>query len=323
MRNLSRIPAFSRTRAGIFSTIWSIPSSSRIQRCVTSFVKRSLLPDFRGAPQEVISERTARNLVRTRNLQRAFEGGGKTCARNRALPFDAKVDIYRAGRLVVNAINPGTPVRDAGDHYYVTSRSTISAPLPWEEKYSPDITSRYDADVPGEEPEAGAPGASALPEAPAGRVLILDQDRDRSALRVAELIEAGSDAVAIASADEGFGISRRGQVLQPCQSAALKSPSKWPRACRARPCPVHDDLRKAVQERLTREAPPSTDAPSRPEPVAGDEAAAPDTSASTQPVHPQGAYQPQASVASPGRDRIRVLVAEDNDVNQIVFEQIS
>jgi len=268
-------------------------------------------------PKQVIG-RTARELVEP-ELAARFEEVERHVLET-GMPFDAKEDIYRADGSVMNAI---TRARRSGTpgHYYVTvSFDDISA-LALGEKYSPDITSRYDADVPGEEPEAGAPGASALPEAPAGRVLILDQDRDRSALRVAELIEAGSDAVAIASADEALafldavksfnlaisGIEITVEMATGLSGAALSG---------------HDDLRKAVQERLTREAPPSTDAPSRPEPVAGDEAAAPDTSASTQPVHPQGAYQPQASVASPGRDRIRVLVAEDNDVNQIVFEQI-
>ncbi|MBU4529107.1 MAG: response regulator [Hoeflea sp.] len=277
-------------------------------------------------PKQVLG-RTAKELVEP-DLAARFEEVERRVLET-GVPFDAIEDIYRSDGSVMNAI---TRARRSGTpgHYYVTVSFDDVSALAQNGMYRPDITSRYDADVPTAETGTERSEASPLPGTPAGRILILDQDRERSEIRVTELIEAGSDAVAIASADEAMAFLDAVKSFN-LTISAIEMTLEMARSLSGFALSGHDDLRKAVEQRLAKGTPPVTRtsqasmaAPSRPEAAAAAETGMPDASTLSTPAELPGRVNPPVrdTPVSPGRNRIRVLVAEDNDVNQIVFEQI-
>lgn len=237
------------------------------------------------------------------------------------VPYEATEDIYRADGSVMHAI---TRVRRSGTpgNYYVTiSFDDVSAFL---EKgtYQPESTTRYDKESRKVVRWFEKPAASASPPTPMSRVLILDEDSRRAATRVTELKKAGSDAVAIADADEvrsflDAALSVNMTVSDVEVTAEMaKALSKFPDAAR------YGILARAIERELGDTPAPRTERaapfhqPYIPVEPAPRTIRSPDISAAA-PARPE-----QSQVANSPPSRIRVLVAEDNDVNQIVFEQI-
>ena len=275
-------------------------------------------------PKQVIG-RTASELVEP-DLAARFEEVERRVLET-GVPFDAIEDIYRADGSVMHAI---TRARRSGTpgHYYVTVSFDDVSVLAKGGEYHADITSRYDVDL--AEPEITAESSAGSAAAPAGRILILDQDRERSAIRVAELIEAGSDAVAIASADEAMAFLDAVKSFN-LSISGIEITLELARSLSGDALSDYEPLRQAVEERLAAEMPPvvptsQVSAPISPrsEPAAMGETALPGASLPSTPALAAESVNQAAqdTPVSPGRDRIRVLVAEDNDVNQIVFEQI-
>ncbi|MDP3523807.1 MAG: response regulator [Hoeflea sp.] len=279
-------------------------------------------------PKQVIG-RTSRELVDP-DLASRFEAVERRVLET-GVPFDAHEDIYRADGSVMHAI---TRARRSGTpgHYYVTVSFDDVSTFAENGKYRADITSRYDAD-PGEAGSAAEDrDASPSQSAPVGRILILDEDRDRSARRVAALIKAGSDAVAIAGADEAVAFLDAVKSLDLTISDIEITPEMAEHLSGAALSGDHEGLRQAIEACLSRQSPSSLSHPDeapapavrheeRPRQDRGSAARADDPSPAYAP--PFVAREPVREIpAAPRRDRIRVLVAEDNDVNQIVFEQI-
>ncbi|MCY0093944.1 response regulator [Hoeflea ulvae] len=235
------------------------------------------------------------------------------------VPYETVEDIFRADGNVMHVITrirrSGTP----GNYYVTISFDDVSAFIE-SGKFRPQTISRYgkkaaaDAHIP-------LAAAEARP-APTGRVLVLDENRHRSAIRVAGLKSSGADAVAIADVHEALAF------LDAASSAGIEISDvdiSIEMALELSAMTVsaeHDLLRRAVERRIadgTRQAAPSRRIPGRAEPA--------DVPVQTVPAP---ATAPAAAAAVPDSKplggsqivRPRVLVAEDNDVNQIVFEQI-
>lgn len=171
-----------------------------------------------------------------------------------------------------------------------------------------------------------------------GRVLVVDEVPERSRNHVDALKTAGFEAVSTTDINETLAFMEAAQaaalIIHKVEISAhmARSLSGEVKASR------HGILRAAIEQKLAGEpASRPAAAPARgPErvsrsPVLSVVASAPppvkntpDCTASIDPAAPAKPFEPpvEDTQSLPKRDRIRVLVAEDNDVNQIVFEQI-
>ncbi|MDP2732640.1 MAG: response regulator [Hoeflea sp.] len=158
---------------------------------------------------------------------------------------------------------------------------------------------------------------------PVGRVLVVDEDRQRSAVRVIELKKAGSDAVAIANADEVRAFLDAALSMKLTISDVEVSIGMAKILSGVSLQGKHGILKSAVERKLAEAAPPPEPAASLKQsqaPVELVPRAAPKQSPQSL---AEDLNEPDRNQAANSlRSRIRVLVAEDNDVNQIVFEQI-
>ena len=245
------------------------------------------------------------------------------------VPYEVLEDIFKSDGTVMHVVTrvgrSGTP----GNYHVTVSFDDVSA-LAEGEKVSSDYRRAEEPATVDVRDSAAAPA----PAEPKGRILVLDQNRERAAERVAALKEAGHDAVATGSASEAIAFLEAAQSLKldvgkveiTAELARLMSSEtgsgKYPA------------LEQAIEERIAADrvsrspaASPSAFA-DRPQGPAlslvaskpSQEVAVPDMSVETAPAVSNDASQGKLSGST--RDRIRILVAEDNDVNQIVFEQI-
>lgn len=240
------------------------------------------------------------------------------------VPFEAIEDIFRSDGTVMHAI---TRVRRSGTpgNYYVTVSFDDVSPFAASKKYKPNVTSHYDIDAPLVEGMDDRRCATGGPSEPQGRVLVLDEDSQRSALRVAALKLTGSDAIAISVAAEvvtfldaarSMGVAIDDVEMTGNFAKALQNTPELDR---------HPMVKQAVESGPVVDPPlvQTTPDDASPENKSSPRSAAPAVSAPPLAAAPQSPVVPQVSQpVRAGRDRIRVLVAEDNDVNQIVFEQI-
>lgn len=239
-------------------------------------------------------------------------------------PYDALENIYGADGTIMTCV---TRMRRSGSPgaYFVTVSFDNIRPLTETGPVEPDAVEAPTAAV--ETLIATEPPHPELK----GRILVVDEDRQRSADRVTELKRAGYDAVATANADEAIAFLdlAKSMNLTVCEveisdrvASALSASGK---------VGVHQGLSRAIEKHV---APATATAPApapvvRPSgtPVLSVVASAlppqEDSLALSEPVNqPPAASEPTKADPKPSRDRVRVLVAEDNDVNQIVFEQI-
>lgn len=276
-------------------------------------------------PKQVIG-RTAKELVAPDLAARFEEVEGRVL--ETGVPFDAAEDIYRADGSVMHVITRARRSGRPGQYYVTVSFDDVTA-FVQNGKFDPDIISRYDADLIANGLTDATQDGSASPTAPPERILILDQDRERSAIRVADLKKAGSDALAIAGADEAVMFLDAVKSFN-LKVSAIEVTAELARELSSMALPAHHGvLKQAVADRLAKEPPPARTVPvaaSAPSSMAAGPAAGismPDEQSPTPNALPEIANEPdQADSTCLPRDRIRVLVAEDNDVNQIVFEQI-
>lgn len=173
---------------------------------------------------------------------------------------------------------------------------------------------------------------------PKGRVLVVDEDPERSRNHVGALKAAGFEAVSTSDADETLAFMEAAQaaalIVHKVEISAHMARSLSGEVKAGR----HGILRAAIEQKLadepvSRPAPVPVASPKRVSrsPVLSVVASAPapvenvpDSTESVDQAAPaKSSEQPVEKTQSlPKRDPIRVLVAEDNDVNQIVFEQI-
>jgi len=245
------------------------------------------------------------------------------------IPYEVLEDIYKSDGTVMHVVTrvgrSGTP----GNYHVTVSFDDVSALAEGEK-----VSSSYRR---AEEPAAAVlrDGAGApAPAAPKGRILVLDEDRERSAERVTALKKAGFDAVATGSASEAIAF------LDAARSMKLDVGKVEITAELARVMSTeansgkHALLRQAIEEKIAGEsigrsdtASASTLTEAAQAPVLSvvassplPEAVLPAGTAAATPAGPHAGVHDKKTGST--RDRIHILVAEDNDVNQIVFEQI-
>ena len=245
------------------------------------------------------------------------------------IPYEVFEDIHKSDGTVMHVVTRVRRSGSPGNYHITVSFDDVSA-LAEGAKVASDYRR-------AEEPVAVAvPDNAAAPASmePKERILVLDEDRERAADRVMALKKAGYDAVATGSASEAIaflGAAKSlkldvGKVEITAELARLMSGETG--------SGEYPALKQAIEERITADrasrspaASPSAlaDRPQGPalSLVASEpspEVAVPDMTARTAPAVSTAANQGKPDGST--RDRVRILVAEDNDVNQIVFEQI-
>ncbi|WP_322987938.1 response regulator [Hoeflea sp.] len=242
------------------------------------------------------------------------------------VPYETTEDIYRADGTVMHAITRARRSGAPGSYYVTVSFDDVSA-FASSPRYTARVTSHYDADpaiVQKHPPVQSATGE---------RILVLDEDTVRAAQRVMALKAAGAEAVAIGKASEvvafldaaqASGLALDGVEITTGMARMMEGVSGLDR---------HPPLDQAICRRRVQETcaqlahEPALQASDR-EPRPAPTSLAPSVSAQTpetpgtQPSKPEIAGVAPAIPANTAENRIRVLVAEDNEVNQIVFEQI-
>lgn len=245
------------------------------------------------------------------------------------IPYEVLEDIHRSDGTVMHVVTrvrrSGTP----GNYHITVSFDDVSA-LEEGEKVSSDYRR-------AEEPAAAVVRDTAVAPAPTeskGRILVLDEDRERSAERVMALKRAGYEAVATGSASEAIAFLDVARTLK-LDVDEVEITAELARAMSGEAgSGKHALLRQAIEEKIAGEAMSRSVAASTPKlaeasqaPVHSVVAASPLPEA-TVPARTEAATLAGSRAGDhdkkPGstRDRVRILVAEDNDVNQIVFEQI-
>jgi len=186
-------------------------------------------------------------------------------------------------------------------------------------------------------PEAGIQSSSGVAEPVSkGRVLIIDENLRRSMDHVCALKAAGFDAVATANTTEALAFLDTAKAMDLIvHEVELSAHMARILSTEAQAGP-HVLLKQAIEKKLAGEpiarpetAPVSTPARAEKSPVLSvvtSTSALPSEAKLVSRAETDGpaVSEPAAKTVEtgPARDRVRVLVAEDNDVNQIVFEQI-
>ena len=245
------------------------------------------------------------------------------------IPYEVLEDIYKSDgtkmHVVTRVGRSGTP----GNYHVTVSFDDVST-LAEGEKVSSDYR-RTEEPLPSALQDAGTRPARAEPK---GRILVLDEDSERATARATALKGAGFDAVATGNAREAVTLLEAAQSLQ-LEVSAVEITAEMARLMSGETgSGKYPVLKQAIEERIAADrvsrspaASPSTLAdrsqgpalslvPSEPSP----EVVAPDMAVKSAPV--VSTTVDRGKSASSKRDRVRILVAEDNDVNQIVFEQI-
>lgn len=251
------------------------------------------------------------------------------------VPYEAVDDVRRADGSVLHAI---TRMRRTGQpgNYYVTASFDDVGAIVTGGKQPVEKTRVYGFRPAAGDEESEKPDIQALSSVPKGRILVLDENCQRSADRVAALKKAGFDAVAIANGSEAISFLEAARSMSLAVNAVEITVQLARTLSRDAMSGQHDVLKQAIEQRIAGEAltlyaaaPVSRQEEASKAPVLSLVASVPSSSAQTPvPARPAAVLSTNTaagslkSTATPARERIRVLVAEDNDVNQIVFEQI-
>ncbi|WP_422372866.1 response regulator [Hoeflea sp.] len=255
------------------------------------------------------------------------------------IPYEAVEQIVRSDGSIMHTVTRARRSGTPGNYYVTVSFDDIT-----EFVQADDRTGLIQAPA-----ETDGHAAASLPKQPE-RVLVLDSESARAAGRVAELKAGGCDALAIGDAAEAIAFLGAAEAMQaavsrmevfeplaqdladredarrfPVLVAALEEWRRKRAGAEARSSglappqsiPCHYTVRSTV-ERTAAEKLPSRPVPAQPHV---------DEAPELQPaVETVDAAKPSAGPVTPAPEvedgRVRVLVAEDNAVNQIVFEQI-
>jgi PAS domain S-box-containing protein len=245
------------------------------------------------------------------------------------IPYEVLEDIHKSDGTVMHVVTrvgrSGTP----GNYHVTVSFDDVSA-VAEGERVASDYRRQEEPAAAGVQKVDAAPARAA----PQGRILVMDEDRERSAGRVIALKQAGFDAVATGSAMEAIALLDAAESMKLHVDKVEMTASMARRMSGDTRCGKHAVLSQAIEERISGEsisrsvaAPASTLVEGPQAPVLSLVASA-SSPAATVPARPVRSIPEVSGAGDHGkqdgstRDRIRILVAEDNDVNQIVFEQI-
>lgn len=254
-----------------------------------------------GMSSRGIVGRRASELV-SPEAAKAFEDSERAVLKT-GVPIEFVEDIPRPDGTVLRSITRKRRSGSAGNYYVTISIDHITT-------YSSD------------QGQITATDGGRLGRAPLARVLVVDENRTRAGVRAAELTAAGNEAMAVSEPSEVFVFLDTAGAMGLTIDRVEPSPvmaemlARYPLArtypCLARALPAASGgAGSGSAGARTPAAQPAAPQPSAPQ------ATAPAGVISV-PAHEVEA--PPAS--APAKRRVRVLVAEDNDVNQIVFAQI-
>ncbi|WP_417418292.1 response regulator [Hoeflea sp.] len=280
-----------------------------------------------GLPRKQIVGKKAADLVEPELAARFEKVEGHVL--ETGVPYEALEDIYRADGTVLQVVTRITRSGTPGNYHVTVSFDDVSAYAD-----GAKLASDYRRPEKRSAASSGTQAAEPVRAEPGHRILVVDEDRNRSAERVSALKEAGFDAVATASATEAVIFLdaakemklKIGKVEITAQLASVLSGQAG--------TGKHAVLKQAIEERLAVEPLAGSPVPLASTPVKAPQppalsvvapAPSPEPAAHARPEPASPAASLSAAPdqkAAPTRDRIRILVAEDNDVNQIVFEQI-
>jgi PAS domain S-box-containing protein len=285
-----------------------------------------------GLPRKYILGRKAADFVGP-ELAARFERL-ETSVLETGTPYDAMEDLHSADGAVMKVI---TRIRRTGTPGAYTVTITFDDLSKLWSAYN-SVSDHHQTAL----PKASGPGIQTTSVASElvskGRVLIVDENLQRSMDHVVALKAAGFEAVATATTNETLAFLDAAKAmdltvheveLSAHMAKALSSEAK---------AGQHVLLRQAIEKKLASEAlaRPEAAPVSRPARPTKSPVLSVVASASPPPPAPVAKVVSRAEPVSPApseptaktietgqaRDRVRVLVAEDNDVNQIVFEQI-
>lgn len=247
-------------------------------------------------------------------------------------PYNALEDLHSADGSVMNVITRMRRTGEPGAYSVTITFDDIT-----ELAAGTAGSSGHQAVTPlAHEPERDT-AVTPIP-ASKGRVLVVDENRQRSEKHVVALKTAGFDAVATADANETLAFLAAAKTMDltvhevEISVHMARSFSGEVKACQ------HEMLKRAIEKKLANQpairpvavpaASPERAAKSPILSVVGSEPPSQEAiSDHPEPANPEAPVEPSVPTTAgtqsdPARDRVRVLVAEDNDVNQIVFEQI-
>ncbi|MCY0150288.1 response regulator [Hoeflea sp. G2-23] len=242
------------------------------------------------------------------------------------VPYETTEDIFRADGTVMHAITRARRSGTPGSYYVTVTFDDVSA-FASSPRYTARVTSHYDAEP------AIVQGHLPVQSAKRERILVLDEDTDRAVQRVAALKTAGADAVAIGKASEVVAFldaaQASGLVLDSVEiTTGMSRMMEGASGLDRHPSLDQAIYRRRVQETCAQLANGPVLEASDPEPrqplpaVARSASARAPETPGAQSTKPEMAVLASGTPANTAENRIRVLVAEDNEVNQIVFEQI-
>lgn len=280
-----------------------------------------------GLPRKYILGRKAADFV-GHELAARFEAL-ETKVLETGIPYDALEDIHSADGSVMKVITRMRRTGTPGAYCVTISFDNIGEMVTAKTVVSTGHAGSFMASLP--ENKVVVRSETVLK----GRVLVIDEDPGRSVARVAALkgedfdavaTNNANEAVAFLDAAEAMGLEVNAVEISDHMARALSREGKVSR---------HGMLERSIENRLACEnlvrtagvaaaIEPPADKPVlsvvTSTPPAGEK-----TLARTKQVEPEARAPVQPApvpLANQARDKIRVLVAEDNDVNQIVFEQI-
>lgn len=258
-----------------------------------------------GMSSRSILGRRASELV-SPEAAKAFEDSERAVLKT-GVPIEFVEDIPRPDGTFLRSITRKRRSGSAGNYYVTISIDHITT-------YS------------GDQGQVTATDGGRFGRPPIARVLVVDENRTRAGARAAELTAAGNEAMAVSEPSEAFVFLDTARAMGLTIDRVEPSPTMaemlaryplartYPCLARALPgepdCPAQGAPAPLAVKSTPAPQPPAPQASVPKAPISAPVAAAPEQTAAPAP----------SSVSK--KRRIRVLVAEDNDVNQIVFAQI-
>ncbi|MEQ8481034.1 MAG: response regulator [Hoeflea sp.] len=255
------------------------------------------------------------------------------------IPYEAVEQIVRSDGSVMHTVTRARRSGTPGNYYVTVSFDDITEFVQADERQTDTPT-----------PEEPVPQSAGTLQGRPERVLVLDSDPARAGGRVADLKAGGYDALAIGDAEEAMAFLGAAEAMQATVSrievfdplaedlSARDGIGRFPvlvaalEECRSKRVgnmvlpdvhatsellPSRYSVRSSVERAATDPAPPRSEVPARP--LAHDAPEQQTASRSADETKPSTGNDTSTPAIEQGR--VRVLVAEDNSVNQIVFEQ--
>jgi PAS domain S-box-containing protein len=278
-----------------------------------------------GLPPKHLIGRSAKELV-SPELARQFDTIERKVL-DTGVPYEAAEDITRRDGSIMHVVTRIRRSGSPGKYYITVSFDDISGYV-----QPQNSTAETPSEPQNPPPESGSQARNTE------RILVLHADKARGERRVATLKGDGSDALVLCQAAEAFAFLAQAEEMQlridrvelcaamAAELASHEETTRYPVLLSALKSWSATAANKTVLPSRPGE-PESSLSPQQPECETRSVLSAPEpepASVSEDPIRPPEPLPGSKTNPAPGgvANRLRVLVAEDNHVNQIVFEQI-